>query len=101
WSVSEAAATPARPSAIVKKMTLTECVDLLKIVISENIHPVRLAKDIMTYPVKTVPITGTFEMAMDLFMKYNLNMMPVVDNGGIPVGLISRRDILQGIKHGL
>lgn len=92
---------PSAASAIVKKMTLTECVDLLKIVISENIHPVRLAKDIMTYPVKTVPITGTFEMAMDLFMKYNLNMMPVVDNGGIPVGLISRRDILQGIKHGL
>ncbi|QAR33227.1 CBS domain-containing protein [Geovibrio thiophilus] len=88
-------------SAIVKKMTLTECVDLLKIVISENIHPVRLAKDIMNSPVKTVPITGTFEMAMDLFMKYNLNMMPVVDNAGLPVGLISRRDILQGIKHGL
>ena len=92
---------PSAASAIVKKMTLTECVDLLKIVISENIHPVRLARDIMTSPVKTVPITGTFEMAMDLFMKYNLNMMPVVDNAGLPVGLISRRDILQGIKHGL
>lgn len=92
---------PSAASAIEKKMTLTECIDLLKVVISENIHPVRLARNLMTSPVKTVPINGTFEIAMDLFMKYNLNIMPVIDNEGRPVGMISRRDILQGVKHGL
>jgi tRNA nucleotidyltransferase (CCA-adding enzyme) len=92
---------PSAASAIVKKMMLAECIDLLKLVVTEHIRPVRLAENIMTSPVKTVPLTGTFDMAMDLFMKYNLNMMPVVDNNGAVVGLISRRDILQGIKHGL
>lgn len=92
---------PSAASAIVKKMMLNECIDLLKIVITEQIRPVRLAENIMTSPVKTVPLTGTFNMAMDLFMKYNLNIMPVVDKDGALVGLISRRDILQGLKHGL
>jgi tRNA nucleotidyltransferase (CCA-adding enzyme) len=92
---------PSAASAIIKKMTLTETADMLKTVISETVRPVKHARDIMTGPVKTVPHNGSFETAMDLFMKYNLNMMPVTDNDGLPVGLISRRDILQGIKHGL
>ncbi len=91
---------PTAASSIVKDMTLHETMEKLRSVIREEVRPVRYAGDIMTSPVKSVPVTESFETAMDLFMKYNLNMMPVVENG-LPVGLISRKDILSGMKHGL
>jgi tRNA nucleotidyltransferase (CCA-adding enzyme) len=91
---------PGASSAIIKDMTLNEAYEKLKVLVKDIIKPQKLAKHIMTTPVKFVSFSQTFNDALDLFMKYNLNMMPVVKNGKA-VGLISRKDILQGIKHGL
>ena len=91
---------PGASSAIIKDMTLNEAYDKLKVYVKEIIKPQKYAKDIMTSPVKYVFSNQTFNDALELFMKYNLNMMPVVKDGKA-VGLISRKDILQGIKHGL
>jgi len=90
----------AAASAVIKNMMLPESLDKLKKIIREKIRPSKRAKDIMTSPVKCVSYYQTFEESLNLFMKYNLNMMPVVKDG-TTVGVISRKDILQGIKHGL
>lgn len=91
---------PSASSAIIKDLTLNEAYDKLKSLIKDIIKPQKLAKHIMTSPVKFVSYNQTFNDALELFMKYNLNMMPVVKDNNA-VGLISRKDILQGIKHGL
>ena len=91
---------PTAASAIIKNMTLHEAMEKLKTVIKEEIHPAKTAKEIMNYPVKTVSYNDTFNKAKDLFMKYNLNIMPVVQEGR-PIGIIGRKDILHGLKHGL
>ncbi|KAA0259477.1 CBS domain-containing protein [Deferribacter autotrophicus] len=91
---------PYAASAIIKDMTLHESLEKLKYLIKENIKPVKIAKEFMTFPVKYIEHDKKFKEALELFMKYNLNTMPVVKNGKT-VGLISRKDILQGIKHGL
>lgn len=91
---------PSASSAIIKDLTLNEAYEKLKMLIKDIIKPQKLAKHIMTSPVKYVSYFQTFNDALDLFMKYNLNMMPVVKDNKA-VGLISRKDILQGIKHGL
>jgi len=91
---------PAAASSIIKDRMLPEAFDTLKNVIKEKIKPSKNARSIMTYPVKCVSYYQSFDEAQNLFMKYNLNMMPVVKEG-TTVGIISRKDILQGIKHGL
>ncbi|MGD9808668.1 MAG: CBS domain-containing protein [Deferribacterales bacterium] len=91
---------PTAASAVVKNQTLHEAIDKLNLILHEVVKPVKLASDIMNSPVKTLNATTTFGQAIDIFMKHNLNMMPVVD-GKKPVGLVSRRDILQGLKHKL
>lgn len=91
---------PAAASSIIKDRMLPEALDNLKNVIKEKIKPTKHARSIMTFPVKCVSFYENFDEALNLFMKYNLNMMPVVKDG-TTVGIISRKDILQGIKHGL
>ncbi|MGA1861614.1 CBS domain-containing protein [Deferribacter thermophilus] len=91
---------PYAASAIIKDMTLQESLEKLKYLIKENIKPIKFAKDFMTSPVKYIDADSKFEEAMEIFMKYNLNTMPVLKNGKT-VGLISRKDILKGMQHGL
>lgn len=91
---------PTAASAVIKDQTLHECTSKLHMLLHEMVKPVKLAGDIMNFPVKSLKVQTTFSQAIDMFMKHNLNMMPVVD-GKRPVGLVSRRDILQGLKHKL
>jgi len=91
---------PTAASAVIKDQTLHECTGKLNLIMHEVVKPAKIAKDIMNFPVKSLSINTTFSEAIDLFMKNNLNMMPVIENSR-PVGLVSRRDILQGLKHKL
>lgn len=91
---------PTAASAVIKDQTLHESTSKLHLILHEVVKPVKLASDLMNFPVKTLNVNATFNQAIDLFMKHNLNMMPVTD-GKKPVGLVSRRDILQGLKHKL
>jgi len=87
-------------SAIIKDLMLQEAMELLKLSITEQIKTVRLAKDIMTSPVKFVTSTAILKDALDITMKYNLNNMPVLKNNKT-IGIISRKDLLYALKHGL
>lgn len=87
-------------SAIIKDMFLPEALERLKFVLREYIKPVKTISEIMNSPVKYVSSGSSFKKAMEMTMKYNLNHMPVVEKGRT-VGIISRKDILHGIKHGL
>jgi len=91
---------PTAASAVIKNMTLHEALDKLNMILHEVVKPVKIASELMNFPVKTLKSDSTFNGAIDLFMKNNLNMMPVVDDRK-PVGLVSRRDILQALKHGM
>ncbi len=87
-------------SAIIKDKMIAETLEMLKYVIRETVKPVKSVQEIMTTHVKSVQSHSILKDAMDLTMKYNLNYLPVVENNKT-IGIISRKDILHGVKHGL
>lgn len=91
---------PAAASANIRDMELHEAVDVLKITLREYIKPVRFVQEIMSAPAWHIDVSRNFDYALNLTLKHNLNHMPVTKDGKT-VGILSRRDILQSIKHGL
>ena len=87
-------------SAIIKDKMIAETLEMLKYVIRETVKPVKTIKEIMTTHVKYVESDAILKDAVDLTMKFNLNYMPVLENNKT-IGIISRKDILHGVKHGL
>lgn len=72
--------------------------ELLEI-LKSNISPVLKVCDIMSSPVKTVPLDTTIDEAYDIMIRYGHSGMPVVSNDKI-AGIISRRDIDKARVHG-
>ncbi|GFR48728.1 hypothetical protein Agub_g10685 [Astrephomene gubernaculifera] len=49
----------------------------------------------MTSPALTIPLRATVQEAADLMLKYGIRRLPVVDEDGHPLGLVSRTDIFK------
>ncbi|MEM7734220.1 MAG: CBS domain-containing protein [Deinococcota bacterium] len=60
----------------------------------------RLAKDIMSMPVKTIAQDATVREAGGLLERYGHNGLPVLASGQL-VGMISSRDIARALRHDL
>ena len=91
---------PTAASATVKGMTLVEAHDRLIKTLEEMVRPKRVAKEVMLYPVKTIERERTLEEAGDILARYNLNILPVLQDGKV-VGLISKQLVEKAVHHGL
>ena len=87
-------------SATVRELTLIQVLERLEEVLRARVNPIRSARDIMTAPVKTLPAATTIAEARDLLTRYNVNAMPVMEDGRM-VGIISRRIVEQALFHNL
>jgi tRNA nucleotidyltransferase (CCA-adding enzyme) len=87
-------------SATVKDLTLIQCGEKLVRVLQGAVKPVRFAKDLMTFPVKTIQATRRLSEAGELLTRYNINVLPVM-RGEKLAGLISRQIIEKASFHGL
>lgn len=65
--------------------------------IAELQSQARLVGEIMTMPVVTVPESSTIRQAGARMVKHDLKRLPVVDEGGCLVGIISRVDVLRAM----
>jgi tRNA nucleotidyltransferase (CCA-adding enzyme) len=86
-------------SATIKDLNLVQAEEKLLNLLEGKISPVRRAKDLMSFPVKTIPAQETIEKAGELLTRYNVNVFPVMEEGKI-VGLISRQVIEKAAFHG-
>jgi tRNA nucleotidyltransferase (CCA-adding enzyme) len=86
-------------SATVKDMRLHQVEEKLLHDLEGQITPVKKARDLMSFPVKTVGAQESIEMAGELLTRYNINVLPVVDDGKV-VGLISRQVVEKASFHG-
>jgi CBS domain-containing protein len=58
------------------------------------------AEDIMSSPAIVVKEETTAMQIADIFTEKNINRVPVVDEKGILLGIVSRADILKALKPG-
>lgn len=90
---------PTAASATIKGMNLPQVEEKLLNYLEGRIHPVKLARDLMSFPVKTVEAIETIERAGELLTRYNINVLPVMEKGKV-AGLISRQIIEKASFHG-
>ena len=86
-------------SATIKDLNLTQAEEKLLNLLEGKISPVRRAKDLMTYPVKTIDARETIEKTGEILTRYNVNVLPVTAEEKV-VGLISRQVVEKAAFHG-
>ena len=87
-------------SATIKDLTPIQVLARLEEILRHKVNPGRCAADIMSSPVKTIPATTTLARARHLLTRYNVNAMPVLDDGQI-IGIVSRRIVEKALYHDL
>ena len=87
-------------SAAIKDTPLTQVEEKLRQILQARVHPRRLAREIMSFPVKSVTPEVTLEDAEVILNRYNINALPVLVDAKL-LGLISRQTVEKGIFHGL
>jgi len=87
-------------SAAIKDQPLAQVEEKLRLILHKRVHPGRRAREIMSFPVKSVEPEVTLERAELILNRYSINAMPVV-TGGRLLGVITRVTVEKGIYHGL
>jgi tRNA nucleotidyltransferase (CCA-adding enzyme) len=87
-------------SATIRGLTLIQVLEQLEGVLRKRVDPRRLARDIMSHPVKTLPPGCLIEKAREQLVRYNVSAMPVVE-GETVLGIISRKTVEKALYHNL
>ena len=67
--------------------------------ITEDVGEWRIER-IMKQPVHTVDATADVETASEHMIRHKINRLPVVDDAGVLIGIITRGDIIKAIAQG-
>jgi len=92
---------PFAGSGTVRDQTLVQVLDRLPRVLQRQVNPRWLARQLMSSPVKTVGANETVGAARDILNRYSINVLPVLDDKGGVIGLISRQTVDKATHHGL
>ncbi|MEN8140059.1 MAG: CBS domain-containing protein [Thermodesulfobacteriota bacterium] len=87
-------------SATVKERSLVQVEEEVISLLHKYVQPPALARELMSAPVISVTPRATIAEANGTLIRYNITVLPVVEEGEI-VGLISRRDTAKAIFHQL
>lgn len=86
-------------SAMMKKSTLEEArrkvLPLIDLIVKHTVS----AKEVMSYPVKTIHENDTITDAKEMMIRFGHTGFPVVNDHKELVGIISRRDVDKAIHH--
>ena len=92
---------PYAAAATVKDMTLPQAVVALINTLSATLAPVRRARDIMIFPVISLKPENTLADADALLVRYNINVLLVVDDDGKIIGYLTRLNVSKALHHGM
>jgi tRNA nucleotidyltransferase (CCA-adding enzyme) len=89
---------PTAASATIKDMNLVEVQDRLLKLLKELVRPRKMARDVMVYPVKTAAPEQTLEEAGVMLTRYNLNILPVLQEEKVTD---LEAVVERAVRHGL
>ena len=87
-------------SAMIRDKSIDECRQQVIKLLEEHVEVSKLARDVMSTPVKTLGADISLEEAGKIMLRYGHTGMPIV-NGDQVVGIISRRDVDKARQHNL
>lgn len=87
-------------SGTIKDLTIVQVQERLIDTLNRKVAPTRVAKDIMTTPIKTVQADASIKEAGRIMTQYGVNVLPVLDKNRF-AGLVSREMIQKAIFHHL
>jgi tRNA nucleotidyltransferase (CCA-adding enzyme) len=87
-------------AATVRDLTLLQVIEGLPAILQRHVHPQWQVRHLMSAPVKTLAPRDPLTAAHQLFSRFNLNAMPVVEHGRV-CGLLTRQVADKAIYHGL
>lgn len=87
-------------SATIRDMSLIQAEEKLLALLQEYVRPLRTARQIMSFPVKTIEAGSSIKDAAAVLSRFNINVLPVLEQGKL-VGLISRVVVQRAGFHGL
>jgi tRNA nucleotidyltransferase (CCA-adding enzyme) len=90
---------PTAASATIKEASIEVVADRIKSILPEHVKPEKVARDIMTSPVITLPWESTIKEAEDTMTRYGVNVLPIL-RAGKYTGLISREIVQKALYHG-
>ena len=88
-------------SATVRDMTLIQLEQKLLQLLEEQLPARKLAAQVMTSPVKTIAGNASLQAAREVFLRNNINNLPVTSSRGSLLGIINRQTVEQALRHGL
>ncbi|MBN2809072.1 MAG: CBS domain-containing protein [Deltaproteobacteria bacterium] len=89
-------------AAVTRELTLIQCRERLLALLEKEVVPPLRAVDLMTAPVLTITPATTLAGAAALLTRYNINVLPVIEeNSARLVGIISRQVVEKALFHGL
>ncbi len=88
-------------SATIRNKTLTQVERSLQKLLRSRVTPGKRAKDMMSSPVIHISPEDTLQKAAGLMTRYNINVLLVMDGGGILKGYVTRQIVEKAVFFGL
>ncbi len=90
---------PTAASATIKEASLEIIEERILNILNASVQPGKVASDIMTRPVITIPYDMTIKEAESVMTRYGVNVLPILKEGKY-TGLIAREIVEKALFHG-
>jgi tRNA nucleotidyltransferase (CCA-adding enzyme) len=91
---------PTAASAVARDMTYLQTAERLIDILKRHVKPGKVASQVMTSPVKTVPSGSTIAQAGEDMTRFSMNVLPVLKEDTF-LGIITREVVQKALFHGL
>ena len=88
-------------SATVRDLTLAQLLERIEAILQKHVRAHCVARDLMSAPVKTLPVRSTVAAARELMTRFNFNAIPILDDQRQVAGLITRQLVEKAAHHKL